>query len=104
MDLNDITPTGPWSDAAGDINENFSKTNVEIEKLKTSTIRDKGYFQTEAALKVAWPDPVAGDTAWAGTPYPGTVYECQTAGTWTNTGQVPEVPGIDLNNWEKTDW
>ena len=104
MDLNNIPSTGKWSDSSAAINENFGKTNVEIEKLKDATTKDKGYFSTETALKAAWPSPSAGDTAWAGSPYPGTVYECETAGTWTNTGVVPEVPPVDLNNWEQTDW
>ncbi|MCC8146861.1 MAG: hypothetical protein LIO93_10615 [Bacteroidales bacterium] len=34
MDLNTIPSTGKWSDASAAINENFNKTNIEIEKLK----------------------------------------------------------------------
>jgi DNA-binding protein H-NS len=104
MNLNEIRTNGKWGDAATNINENFSRTNVEIEKMKNRTIRDKGYFSTEALLKAAWPSPVRGDFAWAGSPYPGTVWECGTAETWTNTGVIPDVPSADLNNWSQTDW
>ncbi|MDH8702369.1 hypothetical protein M2138_001731 [Dysgonomonadaceae bacterium PH5-43] len=104
MDLNNIPSTGKWSEASAGINENFNKANIEIEKLKNTSVRDKGYFSSEALLKAAWPSPVVGDKAWAGSPYPGTVYECRVAGTWTNTGNVPDVPEVDLNNWSKSDW
>ncbi len=104
MDLNEIKTSGKWGDAATGINENFSRTNVEIEKLKNTTIRDKGYFSTLVYLKLAWPSPVKGDVAWVGSPYPGTVWECKLAGEWTDTSEVPEVPGVDLNNWSQTDW
>ena len=104
MNLNEIKTNARWGDAATDINENFSRTNIEVEKLKNSTLRDKGYFSTDVLLKAAWPSPVRGDFAWAGSPYPGTVWECKVAGTWTNTGAVPAVPVVDLNNWSQTDW
>ena len=104
MDLNEIKTNGKWGDAAISINDNFSRTNVEIEKLKNSAIRDKGYFSTEASLKAAWPSPVKGDYAWAGSPYPGTAWGCDTAGTWTDTGIVPQTPSVDSNNWKQTDW
>ena len=104
MNLNNIPSTGKWSDSAAGINENFNRTGIEIEKLRNTTFRDKGYFSSEALLIAAWPFPVVGDKAWAGSPYPGTVWECQTAGIWTNTGYAPDVPEVNLNNWEKSDW
>ena len=104
MNLNEIKTNAKWGDAAADINENFSRTNIEVEKLKNSTMRDKGYFSTESLLKGAHPLPVLGDFAWAGSPYPGTVWECMAAGTWVDTGVIPATPGVDLNNWDQTDW
>ena len=104
MDLNNIPSSGAWSGAAAGINENFNRTSIEIEKLRNATQRDKGYFSSEALLIAAWPFPVVGDKAWAGSPYPGTVFECRVAGTWFNTGDVPDVGDVNLNNWEKSDW
>ena len=104
MDLKTIGTNAPWGSSAADLNTNFSKTNVEIEKLRNASFRDKGYFSTDALLKAAWPSPLKGDFARAGSPYPGTVWECKSAGTWVNTGVVPSVPAVDLNNWTQTDW
>ena len=104
MDLVNIQTAGTWGNAASGINENFSRTNIEVEKLKNSTLRYKGYFSTLMQLNQAWPSPVVGDNAWVGAPYPGTVYECQVAGTWTNTGVIPQTPATDLNNWEQSSW
>jgi hypothetical protein len=104
MDLINIQTGGTWGGAATGINENFSRTNIEVEKLKNATIRFKGYFSGPTELNATWPSPVVGDSAWAGSPYPGTVYECNVAGTWTNTGTIPETPSADLNNWNQSDW
>ena len=75
-----------------------------IKNFKNGTHRFKGYFSTEVLLNAAWPSPVLGDFVWAGSPFPGTVWECTTAGTWTDTSDVPETPGVDLNNWDQIDW
>ena len=104
MDLLAIGSNATWGNSAADLNENFSRTNVEIEKLRNASFRNKGYFSTEVLLKAAWPSPLKGDFAWAGSPYPGTVWECKVAGTWINTGVVPDVPQLDLNNWNQGDW
>ena len=104
MDLKTISTNAPWGQSATDLNENFSRTGVEIEKLKVATVNNKGYFMDVASLTAAVPSPRPGDFAWVGTPFPGTVYKCQTAGTWINTGVVPDTPGVDLNNWSQTDW
>ena len=104
MDLKAINGSGIWGTAAADINDNFSRTNIEVEKLKVATINHKGYFTDLPSLKAAVPSPKPGDSAWAGTPYPGTVYDCITAGTWRNTGAVPDTPSADLNNWIQTGW
>lgn len=104
MDLNLIQTNARWGDAATGINDNFSRTNVEIEKLRNATFRDKGYFSTIIQLNQAWPSPVVGDFAWVGTPFPGTVFECKQNGIWINTGVVPNIPAPDLNNWNQTAW
>ena len=104
MNLITISTNTSWGNSAADLNENFSRANIEIEKLKLATVSFKGYFADSSSLTAAVPLPVPGDYAWAGTPFPGTVYQCQTAGTWTNTGTAPDMPGVDLNNWNQTNW
>ena len=47
MELNEIKKTASWGDVATSINENFQKTSMEIESLKSSLKYFKG-------LKVAW--------------------------------------------------
>lgn len=95
MELNTINNTGTWGNSANRLNENFSKVNTEIEKLKNATTKNKGYFTTEEALRAAYPTPTDGMYAWVGTPYPGTVYE-STGGAWADTGQVPDTELVNL--------
>ena len=44
MELNSINKTGTWSEAADRLNNNFSKTSTELEKVKQNGIRNKGLF------------------------------------------------------------
>ena len=104
MNLVTLSTDGQWGGAADDVNENFSRVNMEVERLRNATVNNKGYFTDVSLLIAAWPSPSAGDFAWAGSPFPGTVYECRVAGAWTDTGIVPDVPGVDINNWSKTNW
>lgn len=99
MELSTINKTGTWSDAADRINNNFSKASTEIEKAKLSSSRNKGLFATLAALRAAVPSPVVGDWAVVGDTIPGTVYQCKTAGTWSNTGQQGGGGEIALNDY-----
>ena len=51
MDLNTIKNIDYWGNSASRINENFSKTKVEIEKLKYFSKNPfVGYFDTEVNL------------------------------------------------------
>ena len=61
-----------------------------IEEIKNTDPRFLKYFETEASLKAAYPKPLPGDSAWVGTPYPGTIYVCETRGVWKNTGVAPD--------------
>lgn len=100
MELNTISNTGSWGNSANRLNENFSKVNTEVEKLKNATTKNKGYFTTEEALRAAYPTPADGMYAWVGTPYPGTVYE-STGGAWGDTGQEPDTESVNLNEYAK---
>lgn len=95
MELNTINNTGTWGNSANRLNENFSKVNTEVEKLKNATTKNKGYFTTEEALRTAYPTPTDGMYAWVGTPYPGTVYESK-GGEWADTEQVPDTEYVNL--------
>lgn len=95
MELNTISNTGTWGNSANRLNENFSKVNTEVEKLKNATTKNKGYFTTEEALRAAYPTPTDGMYAWVGTPYPGTVYESK-GGAWADTEQVPDTEYVNL--------
>ena len=66
MELNSINKTGTWSEAADRLNNNFSKTSTELEKVKQNGIRNKGLFSTLKLLEEAVPSPVVGDWAVVG--------------------------------------
>ena len=57
MELNSINKTGTWSEAADRLNNNFSKTSTELEKVKQNGIRNKGLFSTLKLLEEAVPSP-----------------------------------------------
>lgn len=104
MDLKTIGTNAPWGNSATNLNTNFSQINIEVEKLKLAAVSFKGYFSDLNSLQLAVPSPQLGDYAWVGVPFPGIVYKCQTAGVWQNSGQVPTMPTVDLNNWAQQDW
>lgn len=60
MELNTINKTGTWSETADRLNNNFSKTSTEVEKVKQNAIRNKGLFSTVEALQATVPSPVVG--------------------------------------------
>ena len=55
MELNTINKTGTWSETADRLNNNFSKTSTEVEKVKQNAIRNKGLFPTVEALQATVP-------------------------------------------------
>ena len=99
MELTTIQNTSNWGEAAAAINQNNSKISTEIEKAKNSSTRAKGLFESESALKSRWPSPLVGDWAIVGTTVPGTVWQCKTAGTWTNTGQTGGGGEVELDDY-----
>ena len=79
MELNTISNTGSWGNSANRLNENFSKVNTEVEKLKNATTKNKGYFKTDALLKQTHQTAYYGDIAYVGTSYPYQIW------TWNGT-------------------
>lgn len=49
--------------------------------------KDMGLYATESALKSAVPTPEVGMYAEVGSSFPAMLYRCDTAGTWTSTGE-----------------
>ena len=99
MELNSINKTGTWSEAADRLNNNFSKTSTELEKVKQNGIRNKGLFSTLKLLEEAVPSPVVGDWAVVGGTIPGPIYECKTKGKWSSTGTTGGGGSVDLNGY-----
>jgi hypothetical protein len=103
MELNSINKTGTWSEAVDRLNNNFSKTSTEVEKVKQNAIRNKGLFPTLDSLKAAVPSPVVGDWAVVGDTIPGPIYQCKTKGTWSATGTTGGGGRVDLSDFLKAE-
>lgn len=101
--LSQIKADSNWGDASNTINTNFQNMDVEVEKLKNSTTRFKGYFTNETNLKNKFPSPKRGDIAFVGEPYPGNVYDVLTDGSWHNTTKAPETGNVDLQDYVTKD-
>lgn len=101
--LSQIKADSNWGDASNTINTNFQNMDVELEKLKNSTTRFKGYFTSESNLKNKFPSPKRGDIAFVGEPYPGNVYDVLTDGSWHNTAKAPETGSVDLQDYVTKD-
>lgn len=101
--LSQIKADSNWGDASNTINTNFQNMDVELEKLKNSTTRFKGYFTSESNLKNKFPSPKRGDIAFVGEPYPGNVYDVLTDGSWHNTTKAPETGSVDLQDYVTQD-
>lgn len=88
MDLENIKQQTTWNDAAEGINSNFAKVDIEIEKLKNVTTRDKGYYQTVESLTAAHPTASVGSRAFIGytPPYAVWVWDKDSA-SWVNSGE-----------------
>lgn len=97
MELTTIQSTSSWGEAAAAINQNNAKISTEVEKAKNSSTRAKGLFASAGDLQARWPSPQVGDWAIVGNTVPGTVYQCKTAGTWSNTGQTGGGGNVELD-------
>lgn len=96
--ISQVKKESNWGDASTTINSNFQNLNTDLEKVKSSTTKFKGYFTSESSLKDKYPSPQSGDTAWVGEPYPGKVYDVQ-SGQWHNTNTAPDTGAIDLQDY-----
>ena len=87
--LSTINTQTDWLTACKTINENYSKISVDIEKLKSATTKNKGYFKTLEDLKAAYTstNSTVGMIAYVGTTSPYKIYEYKSSG-WTDTGNT----------------
>ena len=99
--ISKVKTDSDWGTEASVINQNFQNVSADLEKVKSSTTKFKGYFTTEESLKNKFGSPKEGDTAWVGEPYPGTVYDVQTDGQWHNTGKAPDTGSVELQDYAK---
>lgn len=96
MELNTIKNTDNWGNTTARLNENFSKISSEVEKTKYLTSKNKGLYPTLSDLQSAYSSPQVGDWAVVGNTIPGPIYRCDTAGTWSPTGEEGGGGDIDL--------
>lgn len=100
MDLENIKQQTTWNDAAESINSNFAKVDIEIEKLKNVTTRDKGYYQTVESLTAAHPTASVGSRAFVGYVAPYAVYVWDKATSkWVDTGETITDATLDLGDY-----
>lgn len=100
MELENIKQNTVWNDAAESINSNFAKVDIEIEKLKNVTTRDKGYYQTVEALTAAHPTASVGSRAFVGYVAPYAIYVWDKATSkWVDTGETITDATLDLGDY-----
>lgn len=100
-----------WAKASDTINKNSDKIYEAITQVENATIRNKGYFLSSSALNEAYPNPMAGMTAFVynqdnDQTYPYDIYQSfydEETGAWiwrdtSNDAPFPEVDIDSINN------
>jgi hypothetical protein len=98
MELQTIQTTTTWNEAAGRINSNNQKIDLEVEKLKNATYKNKGYFKTLSQLQSAYPTASAGSRAYVGMTYPFLVY-WWSGSSWVHSGETGGEESLDLSQY-----
>lgn len=102
MELNNIKPSDNWGTTASNINSNFQKTSIEVEKIRYLTEKGKGLYKTAEALRIAVPSPKDGDWAIVGTTVPGPLWSAA-GGVWSATGESGGVGNVELAGYATTE-
>lgn len=96
MGYSEIKQSGLWKDVANTLNYNFNEIFADILGLENKTEKSKGLFESETALKQAFPNPQSG--YWAlvfseGGNAPFKVY-VEEEGQWKDSGKTisPSIP------------
>lgn len=79
MELENISADSDWGSEAAKTNRNNQKIVGELQK-QTLKVNNILYFKTSGDLIANIPNPNSGQQAWAGTPYPGTVWSATGGG------------------------
>lgn len=98
MELQTIQTTTTWNEAAGRINSNNQKIDLEVEKLKNATYKHKGYFKTLSDLEEAYPTSSLGTIAWVGQQYPFALFRWNGT-TWETDGTTGGDENLDLSKY-----
>ena len=98
MELNKIQSSGSWGRAAESLNANFNHINLDMEKMKNASFRNKGYFLTEADMKAAYPTANVGDKAYVGTSESFAIWVYGTNG-WKNSEKTGGDESVDLEQY-----
>lgn len=98
MELQTIQTTTTWNEAAGRINSNNQKIDLEVEKLKNATYKHKGYFKSLPDLQATFPTSSLGSIAWVGTKYPFALFRWNGA-AWETDGTTGGDENLDLSQY-----
>ena len=96
-----------WAKASDTINKNSDKIYEAVTQVENATIRNKGYFLSSSELKEAYPNPIAGMTAFVynqdnDQTYPYDIYQSYYddetgAWMWRDTSNNAPFPEVDIN-------
>ena len=92
-----------WGAEAANLNENFDKVSTAIEQVKNATIKCKGYFSSESALKLAIPTAAKGDKAYVGNNYPYQIWIWD-GSSWGDSGSVGGEESVNLGNYHTKEY
>ena len=99
--FNIIPNRGRFADIAAAANSNFYLAYEALLRLSKTMSYSRGLYATSTALSAAWPTPKVGWWAFVGETFPVQIWRCETAGTWTNSGQTWNGGNIDLTTYVK---
>lgn len=90
--FNKTPTTGKFGEIAKVIDTNFGLVLTKLMELEESgKSMNCGFYDSVAALNLAYPNPEKGMMAYVGTGKTYTVYRCTTGGTWTHTSETYKI-------------
>ena len=90
--FNKTPTTGKFGEIAKVIDTNFGLVLTKLMELEESgKSMNCGFYDSVAALTLAYPNPEKGMMAYVGTGETYTVYRCTTGGTWTQTSETYKI-------------
>lgn len=100
--LNTIDSTGYWSDISATLNDNFNLIQTSLLRFEDEAFKNHGFFETEEALKTAYPNASDGSYAYVGLSEPYSLYVVE-LGVWTESSSsvsLDEALGTEYD-WTK---